>query len=87
MYGVRGEHQSNQFLDPIFDNAGNYVGGIHHGKGPSVMVTVPGYGRIFAETGNFSFDMTTWQMVYNRGHNQYFSGNPADLAALCNYLK
>jgi len=84
VYAVPGEHQSNQFVAPVFDAAGNYIGGVHHGSGPSAMITVPGYGNIFAETGTFSFDMTTWTMTYNRGHNQFFA---ADLAALCDYLK
>ena len=78
-----GEHQANQFLDPVFDAAGNYIGGVHHrfrtdrdGHGSRLRPYLGG-------NGHLPFDMTSWTMTYNRGHNQLIG---ADLAALCDYL-
>jgi hypothetical protein len=52
--------------------------------GPIWMVTVPGYGVIFAETGRFVIDLTTGEIVANSGWNQLID---QDGAALCDYLK
>jgi hypothetical protein len=52
--------------------------------GPLWMVTVPGYGVIFAETGRFVIDLTTGEIVANSGWNQLID---QDGAALCDYLK
>jgi len=50
---------------------------------------VPGYGLIWAETGQFvlqcdPYTFANCQLVFNAGHNQFWD---QDLAALCDFLK
>lgn len=61
----------------------DYENGLFTGRGPTYLITVPGYGRIFAETGRYVFDLNTGDLLFNSGQNQGFDGS----AALCDYLK
>jgi hypothetical protein len=64
----------------------DYVTGIGYGQGSIFQVTVPGYGRIFSETGHMVIDNNTnpITILFNRGHNQLWE---QDVAALCDYLR
>jgi hypothetical protein len=75
--GVPGERENNR----IFFADGEVSKWYLHG--PYNMITVPGYGRILAETGTFIFD-ESGDLIFNSGLNQLMEG---DTAALCNYLR
>jgi hypothetical protein len=64
----------------------DFATGRLYAQGSIFQATVPGYGRIFSETGHGVMDMnaTPWANLVNRGHNDYWE---QDLAALCDYLR
>jgi len=61
----------------------DYENGLFTGRGPTFLITVPGYGRIFAETGRYVIDLNTGDLLFNSGQNQAFDGS----VALCDYLR
>jgi len=77
--GVPGEMQTERL---VFAENRAYI------QGSIFQATVPGYGRIFSETGHTVFDVhswtpTDWAPLSSTGHNDFADG---DLAALCAYL-
>ncbi len=62
----------------------DFVKGYVHSTGVPFMITVPGYGVIFAETGHAIWNLTTGALVFNSGMNQLAN---QDAAALCDFLK
>ena len=46
-------------------------------------IKLPGYGMIFHETGRTVFDLATFTIQRDTGHNQF---NDQDFAALCEAL-
>jgi hypothetical protein len=73
--GVAGETE----IDRI-----DFATGMAYGQGSIFQVTVPGYGRIFSETGHMATALTSpFTLLFNRGHNQLWE---QDVVALCDYL-
>ena len=60
------------------------VAGMLYAQGSIFQVTVPGYGRIFSETGHGVAITSPFTILVNRGHNDYWE---QDVAALCDYLR
>ncbi len=56
-----------------------------HAQGAIFQATVPGYGRVFSQTGNALLDMSTnpLTVLTHRYHNQYWDH---DVAVMCSYL-
>jgi hypothetical protein len=71
--GVPGQNETDRI---------DFVKMMIYGQGNLKQVTVPGYGRIFSETGHIYTDFA-WSFLINRGHNDLYD---QDVAALCDYL-
>jgi len=56
-----------------------------HAQGAIFQATIPGYGRVFSQTGNTLLDMSTnpLTVLTHRHHNQYWD---QDVAVVCAYL-
>jgi hypothetical protein len=64
-------------------NRWDYRDGLYTNSGIPFKVRVPGYGSIFYETGRMVFNISTWEVLVNAGHNEYID---ADVDALCRFL-
>ena len=60
----------------------DFVKGIFKGQGSIFQVTVPGYGRLFSETGHQVADLA-YNWLSNRGQNDFWEQH---LEPLCDYL-
>ena len=80
---VLGSPAEREFDRTVYVDGELSVVNIH---GPTFMITVPGHGRIFSETGTLVLDYSTGNPVitFSSGLNQFYD---QDGAALCNYLK
>jgi hypothetical protein len=74
--GVPGESEIDRYVA-----AENQI----HAQGAIFQATVPGYGRVFSQTGNILLDMSTSPLTVltHRHHNQYWDH---DVAVVCAYL-
>jgi hypothetical protein len=86
VFAIPGTAQHNRFVLPVWEGIvfeSPFLSGMHYAMGPLFFFTVPGYGRIAAQSGMFAYNGDTGELVVH-GPSQYFDG---DFAALCDYLK